>query len=100
MIPTIGRRVWYWPTAEEAVIGSIDPTQPFDAGVVFVHAPGNAVPVVNLVIAKHNGGQVFFKEGVELFTPHVSGLDYAGLGGYATWMPYQVAQAAKASPAA
>ena len=89
MVPTIGRRVWYWPRHDEFDL-ALDGKQPFDAGVIFVHPNGE----VSLMVTSHSGHQ-FHKDYVRLQQPADD--DYLKVGGYATWMPYQVAQAAKST---
>lgn len=98
--PTIGRRVWYYPSAYDrgelehkppSVIRA-DTTQPCDAGICYVHGDR----LVNLTVADHNG-RMHARTSVTLLqkgdpTPP------AGMA-YATWMPYQLGQA-KAADAA
>ncbi len=96
--PTIGRRVWYWPSdydrgllqnKPETVIQASDRTQPCDAGVVYVHSDR----MVNITVADHNG-HMHRRTSVNLLQegdvrPDAS--DYA----FAEWMPYQTGQAKK-----
>jgi hypothetical protein len=91
--PTIGRRLWYWPSAYDcgktaAVPPSTidaDATQPCDAGVCYVHGDR----LVNLTVADHNGNMhrrtsvTLLQEGDEIPVGQA----------YAEWMPYQAAQA-------
>ena len=50
--PSIGRMVWYWPSAGSALGGSsILSSQPFSATIVFVHSDG----MVNLSVMDHFG---------------------------------------------
>lgn len=91
--PTIGRRVWYYPSdfdrgllenKPESVIQS-DGKQPCDAGVVYVHSN----TLVNLSVTDHNGF-VHRRTSVELVQPnepHPTGRAFC------TWVPYQVAKA-------
>lgn len=93
--PTIGRRVWYWPSDYDQVdsassaINVCDPAQACDAGVVMVHGDR----LVNLSVTDHLGhthrrlSVVLIQEG-DALPPG---------GGYATWMPYQQGQAKKDS---
>lgn len=97
MTPTIGRKVWYWPLAVEiaAVVhvlegsGGLDPMeyaqsrQPWDATVVFVYDNGN----VNVLVTDWIGNQTLRLD------RNLSANDTDQ--GHCTWMPYQVAQAAK-----
>ena len=89
MTPTIGRRVWYWPSEEDFKLGrfSADPKQPFDAGVIFVHLPD--AEKVNLQVTDHNGC-TFAVAHVWLDTLPEDGV---GAPGTATWMPYQTQKA-------
>lgn len=91
IVPTIGRRLWYFPsdyelglaeTKPETVIQA-DKTQPCDAGVCYVHSDR----LVNLIVTDHKG-HTHRKTSVRLVQP---GDDAVTVGGYATWMPFQVA---------
>lgn len=97
IVPTIGRRVWYWPSSLDRGLLEVKPTtiieadvessgQPCDAGVVRVFNDR----LVNLSVTDHNGN-VHKRLSVTLYQPgdHVTHSD----GGYATWMDYQVQQA-------
>lgn len=102
--PTIGRRVWYWPSDEEhgvgtaALAGNLTTTepvllvatreQPCDAGIAYVHGDR----MLNLTVADHNG--VMHSR---CWVPLLQEGDQAPPEGvaYAQWMPYQVGQAAK-----
>ena len=87
--PTIGRRVWYWPSEEDFKLGrfSADPKQPFDAGVIFVHLPD--AEKVNLLVTDHNGC-TFAVAHVALRTLSEN---CEAEPGTATWMPYQIQKA-------
>lgn len=96
IVPTIGRRVWYWPGAgnDHRVL---DRTQAFDAGVVFVHDDHR----VNLDVTDHTGrhfavGNCFLYQGEDDPDP---ALREPPKEDFAQWMPYQRGQAAKAQPA-
>ena len=93
--PTIGRRVWYYPSdydrgllhdKPESVIEASDKMQPCDAGVCYVHGDR----LVNLTVADHNGN-LHKRTSVTLVQP---GDEIPSDGGFCTWMPYQM-QAAK-----
>lgn len=97
IVPTIGRRVWYWPSSLDRGLLEVKPTtiieadvessgQPCDAGVVRVFNDR----LVNLSVTDHYGN-VHKRLSVTLYQPgdHVTHSD----GGYATWMDYQVQQA-------
>lgn len=92
--PTIGRRVWYWPSAADFTEGEMKQLysdQPFDAGVTSVHA-GSAV---GLDICDHMNG----RHGL-VSVPLLQADDVrAGKPGTAQWMPYQAAQAKKTEAA-
>lgn len=95
--PTIGRRVWYWPSAIDAdqannpqFLFHSDPTQPLDAGIAYVHSD----TMVNLSVADQIGinrsrVSVRLLQDDEVAEPGQA---------YAQWMPYQVAQAEAKSP--
>jgi hypothetical protein len=84
MVPTIGRRVWYWPLDSERTFPG---AQPFDAGVAYVHSPGV------LTISVHNdlGNPMPGLQGVRQTTPE------EGERGCWSWMPFQVGQAKQAA---
>lgn len=84
-LPTIGRRVYFKINPETLQPGQtfVDPAQPFDAGVLFVHPDGT----VNLSVTTHHGTN-FYLEGVPFHegdTPNP---------GEAYWMPHQLEQQA------
>lgn len=90
--PTPGRVVWYWPSQQEIDAKAFvyeDPTQPLAATVARVWHDR----MVNLSVVDQAGAQ-FRRTSVQLLQeddpfPHTSE------GPYATWMPYQLGQAAK-----
>ena len=93
--PTVGRRVWYWPSAFDRQQNSsnsqmdyYDPKQPCDAGIAFVHGDR----MVNLTVADHNG-----KLHARCSVPLVQEGDVTPAEGsaFAQWMPYQNQQARK-----
>jgi hypothetical protein len=84
--PTIGRVVWYWPASAEP-LQIIEPTQPFKADIVCVHADGT----INLAGYDH-GGAPF----AESHCPLWEGEGARPEGSCWQWMPYQKGQAAKA----
>lgn len=100
MKPAVGRKVWLWG-APGAVF---DRNQPFDATIVFVHSEW----CVNVVYRDHAGAQ-WLHESAPLSLPRIpaplSRRPYAdhgvedthASGLRATWMPYQVGQAAAAA---
>lgn len=99
--PTVGRKVWYIPSDAD-LAGNFGMMrvghQPLDATVLAVW--GSAL--VNLLVVDHYG-KTFPVTSVKLVesqdAPGLTGKP--GEKGYATWMPYQVGQAAKAAtPAA
>jgi hypothetical protein len=87
--PTIGRRIWYWPSLNDRAAGlcQLDSKLPCDAGVVFVHDANT----VNLLVTDHVGQQ-FVRASVCIVGAEQP---YLGNFGHAQWMPYQAAQAAK-----
>jgi hypothetical protein len=90
--PTIGRRVWYYPSQTELntwEIQQASPDQPFDAGVIWVANDRQ----VNLSVTDHYGRVV-----PRLAVPLVQPGDTIPTDGtaYCTWMPYQQTQAAQA----
>lgn len=85
--PTIGRRVWYWPSSldKNGSMAAGDAKQPCDAGVVYVHSDR----CVNLTVADHNG-VMHARGSIRLVQPED---EIPEGGGYATWMDYQVGNA-------
>lgn len=80
--PTIGRRVWYWPSTYDLnEMNRSVSDQPFDAGVCCVWSDH----LVNLTIADHDG-RMHRRTSVRL----LQGDEEARPGEpHATWMPYQ-----------
>lgn len=91
--PTIGRRVWYWPSAFDCgllenkpttTMTASDKTQACDAGICCVWSDR----MVNLTVADHNG-VMHARCSVHLLQDNDTPMH--GMG-YATWMPYQIGQ--------
>jgi hypothetical protein len=96
--PTIGRRLWFFASNLEGVM---DQSQPFDAGVIFVHGGG----LVNLDVTRHDGTKLVATS-IEVHDPETQtptqhnpmGQDAHSMGGaYAVWMPYQKAKESTSS---
>lgn len=91
--PTIGRKVWYWPSKNDKVgrgamqCNAIDP---LDATVVAVHGDR----MVNLVVFDHNGNQ---HKCTSVTLKQEGDITREGEA-FAEWMPYQITQAAKQEP--
>jgi hypothetical protein len=86
--PTIGRRVWYWPSAQDrgetenptaSIIQQGDKSQPCDAGIAYVHSDR----LINLTVADHNG-VMHSRTSVTLMQEG----DEIPQGFYAQWMHY------------
>lgn len=100
IFPTVGRVVWYWPSAEETKRRfmsdkhmrqeDVGGPQPFAAQIVYVL--NNRT--VNLSVTDHHG-RVHARHDVQL----VQDGEEAPKGAYCRWMPYQVGQAAKTEAA-
>lgn len=99
--PTIGRKLWYYPSkydyepefagAELTIMEVID-GQPCDANICYVHNDYK----VNVTVADHVG-DIHSRRHVPLVQP---GGHIPPMGGYATWMPYQIEAALRhATPA-
>lgn len=87
IVPTVGRVVWYYPTATDEINGA----GPLAALVAHVHSNDK----VNLAVFDANGANHGLV-GVRLLQDG----DFAEVDeGYATWMPYQLGQAAKTEAA-
>lgn len=84
--PSIGRKVWYWPVGEPEMV-QFDDEVPLDATIIF---PEN-VECVNLRITDHAGG-THIRTNALL---HQGQVDTRPPSSCATWMPYQLGQAAK-----
>lgn len=93
--PTIGRRVWYWPSPAEldkTATGNFfphvnDDFQALDAGIVYVWNDR----LVNLVVTDHQGCSQA-RTSVRLLQEGESAADGEA---YAQWMPYQQGQTTK-----
>ena len=57
--PTVGRRVWYWPTENEK---SYNHNQPFDAGIAHVNEDGT----INVSIISDSSYPLTPRQGVKL----------------------------------
>ncbi len=92
--PTIGRRVWFWPSSSyvdrNRSVTMLRGDQPFDAGIVYVHHDR----MVNLLVTDHVG-HVFVVRSVPLLQAGDPS-DGKSYDFYCEWMPYQKGQAAKA----
>ena len=93
--PACGQRIsFYVNTAtrpiivNDRVLSVIDPDKPLDAGIVYVWSDR----MVNLDVADHYGRHHSFTS----VTLLQDGDPIPQSGWYATWMPYQKGQAAKA----
>ena len=92
--PTIGRRVWYWPSSfdkgrlnrkPDTIIQQGDPNQACDAGIVYVHSD----TMINVTVADHNGNMHNRTSVPLLGFDDPKPQDNA----YCTWMDYQINQA-------
>jgi hypothetical protein len=88
IVPTIGRGVWYYPTAQDFAGGFVWRREQACAALVcYVHKDGN----VNLSVMD-SLGRHFARQNVHMVQP---GQDTLETGGFCTWMPYQIKQAEK-----
>ena len=92
MVPTIGRIVWYYPHEDDTM--SVGTSGFVGAMVQAVHGPEDN-PLCVTVAGVDTDGDSFAAFSVPLFKPDEVPEVYTGVGGYATWMPYQVQQAEK-----
>lgn len=89
--PSIGHKVWYWPTDDDHPFANndahleLEKRQPMAATIAYVFNNHR----VNLSIIDHNGVQ-FGKTSVYLAQD-----DDIVAAGMCQWMPYQIGQAAK-----
>ena len=92
--PTIGRVVYYRPSSLEVSsqnILQLDVTAPFRADIVFVNVDGT----VNLAVNDH-AGQPLTRTAVPFSETQQDCNEDGSVLAHAHWMPYQIAQAAKA----
>lgn len=86
--PTIGRKVWFWPSSAVYAAFLTDPNpvsnQPWDATVIAVHGDR----LVNLRVTEHLGNTYALEK-----IPLIQDEDTVSGSQFATWMPYQVKQA-------
>lgn len=95
IIPTIGRKVWFYPIsdpshpAHQPLFSRFD-DQPLDATVIFVHTKVDGEPYqrINLFIVDHAGLCVAQQKVAIIQEGDLKPTDEA----FATWMPYQVKQ--------
>jgi hypothetical protein len=91
--PTIGRRVWYWPSSfdkgrlqlkPDTIMQTGDANQACDAGIAYVHSD----TMINVTVADHNGNMHKRTSVPLLGFDDPKPQDNA----YCTWMDYQVQQ--------
>lgn len=97
IIPTVGRKVWYFPSTDQFDDDTTmiqhkrdGEVQPLDATVIAVYADD----IVNLSIFDIHG-HIFCRRNVKLLS---DGERRPSMGRYAEWMPYQIGQAKKDDP--
>ena len=100
MIPTIGRKVWFFPSEEELEVQDAVrlSDQPFDATIVHVNGDGSTewnAPSINIVYFDHAGSQFAYCAVMLALPDSEEAAILAAARSYCTWMPYQVSQAAK-----
>ena len=92
--PTIGRRVWFRPSAaflaSNPILTQFNPEQPMDAGIVYVHHDH----MVNLIVTDHVG-KTLAVPSVPLLAGHYVADEDTDVYCCCEWMPYQKNQAAK-----
>ena len=87
IVPTVGRKVWYWPGQEEIDNGfASDGKQPCDATICFVHSDR----LVNISYADQCG-HVYATTAVTLVQPGEPRVARMEGDCYCEWMPYQIA---------
>lgn len=94
IVPTVGRKVWYRPdnddifgTGHDTVRMEVNGEDPLDATVIAVWADCS----VNLDVCDIDGRHHFRRRVLLLAEDD----DRRQWGGFAEWMPYQIAQAKK-----
>jgi len=94
IVPTIGRKVWYWSSGH---VGVLDNKQAFDATVIYV-VPSADPSLVHLQVINHMG-YASVENGVAL-RDHQEGDSHSSVEyRVATWMPYQMGQAQRTEAA-
>lgn len=92
--PTIGRRVWFRPSAaflaSNPILTQFNPEQPMDAGIVYVQHDH----MVNLIVTDHVG-KTLAVPSVPLLAGHYVADEDTDVYCCCEWMPYQKSQAAK-----
>lgn len=93
--PTIGRAVWFRPSAsflaQNPAVTQFNPEQPMEARIVYVHHDH----MVNLVVSDHVG-HPWQVASVPLLAGQYDPVQDANVHFCCEWMPYQKGQAAKA----
>lgn len=96
--PTIGRRVWFRPSAaflaSNPILTQFNPEQPMDAGIVYVHHDH----MVNLIVTDHVG-KTLAVPSVPLLAGHYVAGEDTDVYCCCEWMPYQKSQAANTEAA-
>ena len=96
--PTVGRRVWFRPSAEflasNPTLTQFNPEQPMDAGIVYVHHDH----MVNLIVTDHVGKTIQVPS-VPLLAGQYEPAEDGDVYCCCEWMPYQKGQAAKTEAA-
>lgn len=87
--PTIGRRLWFWPSknAVEGGFAYADRSQPCDAGIAYVWSD----KMINISVSDQNG-VVHSRTSVPLIQQGETPPEH---GYYCEWMHYQLGQAQK-----
>lgn len=85
IIPSIGRKVWFWRSPPRPSAND----QPEDATICYVHHD----TMVNLLVTSHKGETR--AEEMVLLVPSNQLEQHPVQGAYATWMPSQIGQGAK-----
>lgn len=92
--PTIGRRVWFRPSAaflaSNPILTQFNPEQPMDAGIVYVQHDH----MVNLIVTDHVG-KTLAVPSVPLLAGHYVADEDTDVYCCCEWVPYQKSQAAK-----
>jgi hypothetical protein len=90
IIPTVGRKVWYWPVKEAKFgVTQFNTEMPLDATIIYPHND----TMVNLHVVDHAGDQHFRA----LVLLHQGDVASRPNSSCATWMPHQLDQAKDAA---
>jgi hypothetical protein len=98
MAPSIGRRVWYWPSQHDKdqhgfVI--LYDSQAVDVGICCIHESGNDGPDLVGVAGFDHACEPVGDPQTRLYMPDEVTDEMRAAGGFAQWIPFQAAEATR-----